>query len=537
MHTLSVLVLATAVSASLERELCGSAHSSKTGSASSQSSGVDKDSYVNHAPHGATSEFCCKVLEVAGLGDKLLFPGQEAYNERVQSYWSEAAQLNSTCIIQPHDPNEVAKIVKTLAQANSTYPCQFAVRSGGHITWAGGSNIADGVTVDLGYLNSTVYHAENSTAAIGPGARWASVYNTLDAENIAVGGGRAGTVGVGGLLLGGGNSFYAGRKGMACDNVANFQVVLSSGDIIDANNQTNSDLFSALKGGNNNFGIVTRFDLMAFEATQLWGGAVVYPNDTTPAQLKALKNFGDKIEGDPYGSAIGIWQYTTQLGATIVLNAYDYTKPVVAPPVYDEFLAIPGNISSSMRLTNMSDLTEELEQPAGYRDSFVTLTFKNDIRMFEKAIEMHNNYVEKIKASAATGNWTLQDMFQPLPSLFAKHSVEKGGNMLGLDRFNETLVLWQTYLAWQEPSQDALFQSFGNAFIDELREYAVSIGADNPFIYLDYAYKTQDPLASYGKKNYEHIQAMAKKYDPPGLFQTMVPGGFKISKAGQPIGD
>jgi len=117
---------------------------------------------------------------------------------------------------------------------------------------------------------------------------------------------------------------------------------------------------------------------MAFEATKLWGGAVVYPNDTTPAQLKALKNFGDKIESDPYGSAIGIWQYTTQLGATIVLNAYDYTKAEVAPPTYDEFLAIPGNISSSMRLTNMSDLTAELEQPAGYRYELTThssLTF------------------------------------------------------------------------------------------------------------------------------------------------------------------
>lgn len=166
----------------------------------------------------------CEVLEVAGLGDRMLYPGQQVYNERVQSYWSEVAQLNSTCIIQPHGPNEVAKIVTTLAQANSTYPCKFAVRSGGHITWAGGSNIEDGVVVDLGFLNSTVYHAENSTAAVGPGARWASVYNTLDAQNIAVGGGRAGTVGVGGLLLGGGNSFYAGRKGMACDNVANFQV-------------------------------------------------------------------------------------------------------------------------------------------------------------------------------------------------------------------------------------------------------------------------------------------------------------------------
>ena len=182
--------------------------------------------YVSCLPPAADqlTNLQCSVLEVAGLGDRMLYPGEESYDERVQSYWSEAAQLNSTCIIQPHDPNEVANIVTTLAQANSTYPCKFAVRSGGHITWAGGSNIADGVTVDLGFLNTTVYHAENNTAAIGPGARWLSVYQTLDALNIAVGGGRAGTVGVSGLLLGGGNSFYAARNGMACDGVVNFQV-------------------------------------------------------------------------------------------------------------------------------------------------------------------------------------------------------------------------------------------------------------------------------------------------------------------------
>ena len=115
---------------------------------------------------------------------------------------------------------------------------------------------------------------------------------------------------------------------------------------------------------------------MTFEATQLWGGAVVYPNDTTPAQLQALKNFADNVQNDPKASAIGIWQYTTQGGATIVLNAYDYMAPVVAPAAYDEFLAIPGNISDSMRLTNMSDLTEELEQPAGYRYESLPYAFR-----------------------------------------------------------------------------------------------------------------------------------------------------------------
>lgn len=103
------------------------------------------------------------------------------------------------------------------------------------------------------------------------------------------------------------------------------------------------------------------------------------------------------------------------------------------------------------------------------------------------------------------------------------------------DLHTNSLSVWQTYVAWQNESQDNLFVGFGQSFIDELNDYAVSIGADNPYIYLDYAYKTQDPLASYGQKNYAHIQAMAEKYDPIGVFQTMVPGGFKITKAGKPI--
>jgi hypothetical protein len=75
---------------------------------------------------------------------------------------------------------------------------------------------------------------------------------------------------------------------------------------------------------------------------------------------------------------------------------------------------------------------------------------------------------------------------------------------------------------------------FGEKYIAELDEFAKSVGADNPWIYLDYAFATQDPLASYGEDNLQKIRDVAKKYDPEGVFQTMVPGGFKVSKAGQP---
>lgn len=164
----------------------------------------------------------------------------------------------------------------------------------------------------------------------------------------------------------GGNSFYAGRSGLVCDNVANFEIVLASGKLINANPEENADLFKALKGGSNNFGIVTRFDMYAFEGGNLWGGVVTYEPSTARDQISAFVNFADNVRADPDASTILIWQFSSETGESIILNAYDYTKPVVKPPAFKEFMEIPST-SSSMRITNMTDLTWELEQAAGFR--------------------------------------------------------------------------------------------------------------------------------------------------------------------------
>lgn len=168
----------------------------------------------------------CEALTEAGL--TVLYPGDARYEDSVKSYWSKVAQVYPSCIVQPYSATEVATAVIALVKANKTQPCQFAVRSGGHTTWAGAANIEEGVTIDLGMMNSTTYHAETNTATVLPGARWGSVYEVLDPLKVAVAGGRAPSVGVGGLVLGGGNSFYAARKGMVCDNVVQFEVCFCS---------------------------------------------------------------------------------------------------------------------------------------------------------------------------------------------------------------------------------------------------------------------------------------------------------------------
>jgi FAD/FMN-containing dehydrogenase len=137
--------------------------------------------------------------------------------------------LHPNCIVQPVSTEEVSTAVKTLGLRSN---CKFAVRSGGHSTWAGSNNINDGVTLDLGLMNETVYDEAANLARFQPGNRWGGVYGVLEPYGVTVAGGRASSVGVAGFLTGGGNSFYTAQRGFACDQVQNFEIVLADGLVL-----------------------------------------------------------------------------------------------------------------------------------------------------------------------------------------------------------------------------------------------------------------------------------------------------------------
>lgn len=173
----------------------------------------------------------CEALQLAGSAH-VLFPSDEAYHKRTSSYWSVSAQLRPNCMVQPLSTEEVSETVKILLTDVACGREHFAIRSGGHTTWAGSNNIDDGVTIDLGLMNGTTLDVKTNIASIQPGSCWNQVYATLDPKGYTVAGGRAGSVGVAGFLTGGGNSFYTAQQGFACDNVKSFEVVLASGLVV-----------------------------------------------------------------------------------------------------------------------------------------------------------------------------------------------------------------------------------------------------------------------------------------------------------------
>ena len=102
---------------------------------------------------------------------------------------------------------------------------------------------------------------------------------------------------------------------------------------------------------------------------------------------------------------------------------------------------------------------------------------------------------------------------------------------MGLDTVTENGVLWTgtIQLDLEEPALAVAHARLGE-MAAQLGEYATTLDANLPLVYLNYADVSQNPLGSYGKLNVQHIRRVAAKYDPTGVFQTRVPGGFKISR-------
>ena len=148
-----------------------------------------------------------------------------------------------------------------------------------------------GVMIALSKLRTTKFNADKSVLSIGPGLIWSEVYNFTAQHGLAVNGGRYGQVGVGGLPIGGGIGYFGKRMGWGANSVVQFEVVLADGTVTTASSTKNSDLWWALKGGNNNFAIVTRYDMKTIPITQAYEGAVLWQKEAIPAFFNALYSF------------------------------------------------------------------------------------------------------------------------------------------------------------------------------------------------------------------------------------------------------
>ena len=155
---------------------------------------------------------------------------------------------------------------------------KIGIRSGGH-SWAASFLRDGGMLLDLSQMNGFSVDASARTATIQPGLKGADLNRALLKDRLFFPSGHCMPVSLGGFLLQGGFGWNSRLWGPACCSILGMDIVTADGELVNANESENTDLFWAARGsGPGFFGVVTRFHLSLHPRPQsMMKSAYVYP--------------------------------------------------------------------------------------------------------------------------------------------------------------------------------------------------------------------------------------------------------------------
>jgi hypothetical protein len=171
---------------------------------------------------------------------------------------------------------------------NQNFP--LAVRGGGH-NRAGFSVCDGGVVIDLSGMNRVEVDASKRVARAEAGALVRDLDHATQRFGLATTSGGCPSVGIAGLTLGGGEGLLMSKYGAACDNLTWAQLVTVDGRQVEASQNSNPDLFWAIRGGGGNFGVATALEYRLHPVTDVLAGTLMYPAGRIPELLQAFVKF------------------------------------------------------------------------------------------------------------------------------------------------------------------------------------------------------------------------------------------------------
>ncbi|KAK2753057.1 hypothetical protein FQN55_005017 [Onygenales sp. PD_40] len=478
-------------------------------------------------PVTGTDKAGCNAL-TGVFSDEVFYKESAVYEYEVKNFWSNTQILSPSCIYRPTSGSHLAAAIKLLKTAKAS----FAVRGGGHMGIKGANSIDNGVLIVMSNLTTMALSDDNSVLSLGPGHKWGQVYEFLEPKSLAVAGGRLAPVGVPGLLLGGGISFHGNSQGFACDNVVNYEIALADGSLVNANKDVNSDLFWALKGGSSNFGIVTKFDLRTFTSTKAWAGIITIAEEYIPDVLAAIATFSADFS-DPKSHIVPAIIAGENPVAAVILY---YDSPTINDPdCFKPFMNIPsiGNTLDFKTLPEFALETGTAVVP-GINNIFVAGSVVGKTKEeLEQGVKIINDvFFDALPALyaqiPAENIVVIQLDWQPVGAMWMKASASKGGNALGLDPSKGTYLMYAEVVEWRGSEYDEIVNSWVESTTYAINNATKEAGLYDSFNYMGDAAGFQSVIPEYGAANVAKLKDIAKKYDPSGVFQKLMPGGFKV---------
>ncbi|KAL4916489.1 hypothetical protein BDW62DRAFT_186139 [Aspergillus aurantiobrunneus] len=483
---------------------------------------------VPHPKGGGTAAACEELSST--FPSQLFLPGTNTYANESALPWSQTCLLTPTCVFLPATAQDVAAAVNTIRNAQSP----FAVISAGHMPVPGAASTSNGVLISLSQLTQLEYANDNKAIAqIGPGNHWRDVYSWVVQSGRAVNGGRYGQVGVGGLLLGGGIGYFSSKLGWAVDSLVQAEVVLASGEVVLANRSSYADLFWALKGGSNNFGIVTRYDMATIEIGDAFASGTIWTDTATGQWFDALNAYlapGGGAE-DVNAAIMPIVALTPGNGTYEVISLEFYSEPEAAPRAFENFTAIEApTLMRQEQVGAWPFLATALDTPAyaakDQRQLFWSVSFKADPRAI--SIANHTVFDQALVDLKDVTDCAITFNYQPISRAWMEASKRLGGDAIGLDPDDGPFIAGLISTTWSDEADDDTVYRFSQQAAASIRAQTEALGLYHPFVFLNDAAKGQDPFASYGGHSGRRLRAIQAKYDRHGVLRNLLAHGFPL---------
>ncbi|KAI1495931.1 FAD binding domain-containing protein [Biscogniauxia marginata] len=482
----------------------------------------------------AAAQDTCQIVESQTAISMLKRLTIDYSNEQIE-YWSTSCgDLKPSCILAPANEEEVAVIVSVLRDNNET----FAVKSGGHNPNNWFASVDNGPLISTKNLDEIIFDPATETVRVGPGNRWDEVSAELDGTGYTVVGGRIGNVGVGGYLLGGGLSFMSTEYGWAVNSILEYTLVLANASIITVSESSHPDIYLALKGGGNNFGIVTSYLLQAYPQGDVYGGNLIY--DATPensaAILAAVRDFTENYPDDKAGIIVTAERTLATLADIWVIFIY-YNGPEPPAGVFDKFTAVPHSINT-LKTQTMNELLSG-NNWAVLKGSVYTIgTETMPLPTGEDGAEVMQSIYDHWVNVSDTVKWVpgliASIAFQPLPKKVAQLAREKGGDMLDLDDDIHRIIVELDYSFLFNSDYEEIDTTMQNTYegIQSLVQGYQQSGSLPTDVYLPLfqndCFHPQDYFGRLRPERLELAKRVQANVDPDGFWKDRT-AGFKIS--------
>jgi FAD/FMN-containing dehydrogenase len=220
----------------------------------------------------------------------VVLPDSPAFAEETFAF-NLATVHRPDVVLGAADAQDVAAAVKWAAERG----LPVSVQSTGH---GADSAIDGGLLINTRRLQDLKIDPVERTARVGAGVKWRTVLEASVPHGLVGLHGSSTDVGVVGYTVGGGLPVLGRAHGFAADHVRSMDIVTADGALRRIDADAEAELFSLMRGGKGNFGIVTALEFSLFPVSEFYGGGIIYPGTDAATILAAFREWLPTLPDD-----------------------------------------------------------------------------------------------------------------------------------------------------------------------------------------------------------------------------------------------